>query len=155
IATNFALLAYLPGRWLIRPFQSAFGKVFRQAAALLLGWAFYTFFADQTLKWLGPTAAGFFLVPGALTWACAAAVRFSVRPGTNDDVAAWEATPRQSLFACLLGAVALFQVLPVQWGDGLYWGPPEIDWRSRLPVTNAIARDGLPAANPFFNPDGD
>src|SRR5687767_4640328 len=73
----FGLLAYAPGTLLLRPFASAFGGMVRHAAALLLGWAFYTFFADFTLKLLGPTLWGFYLAPGLLVWACGFAVALS------------------------------------------------------------------------------
>src|SRR5687767_13341762 len=64
----FGFLAYAPGTLLLKPFASAFGGMIRHAAALSLGWACYTFFADFTLKWLGPTAWGFYFAPGLLTW---------------------------------------------------------------------------------------
>ena len=155
IAVNFGLLAYLPGRWLLRPFAATFAGPIQHGAALLLGWAFYTFFADLTLKTLGPTLWGFYLAPGLLIWLCAASARFVAPSAPHNESPPLEVTGRQALFACLLGVIALLQVIPIEWKGGLYWGTPEIDWRSRLPVTNTIARDGLPAANPFFNPDGD
>jgi hypothetical protein len=154
----FGLLAYAPGTLLLRPFATAFGGMVRHAAALLLGWAFYTFFADVTLKFFGPTIWGFYLAPGLLVWACGLIVaRTAVARSTDESEPSLSLTNSQALFACLLGVVAVLQVIPTEfeWNGGVYWGTPEIDWRSRLPVTNAIARDGLPAANPFFNPDGD
>ena len=152
----FGLLAYVPGTLLLKPFASAFRGMIRHAAALLLGWACYTFFADFTLKWLGPTAWGFYFAPGLLTWAVAIIVARSAPSDPSKDASSpLVTTNRQSLFACLLGLVAVLQVIPIEGNDGTYWGTPETDWRSRLAVTNAIARDGVPAANPFFNPDGD
>jgi len=153
----FGLLAFLPGLLLVRPFANTFCRTMRSAAALLLGWAFYTFFADFTLKFCGPTDWGFYFAPGLLTWACGIAAALSARGQRATDTDTDQiisVTGKQALFACLLGIVAVMQVIPIEWKDGIYWGTPEVDWRSRLPVTNAIARDGLPAANPFFNPDG-
>jgi hypothetical protein len=158
-AVGLLVFAYLPGRWLLAPFANAFGGWARTAAATVLGWAFYTFFTDFSLKWFGPTSVGFYLAPGLAVWAFAAAVRFfgERESDASDDPDAQPllVTNGQFLLACLLGFIAVAQVLPIEKDGGVYWGTPEVDWRSRLPVTNAIARDGLPAANPFFNPDGD
>jgi hypothetical protein len=152
----FGFLAYAPGVLLLTPFALAFGGVIRHAVALLLGWACYTFFADFTLKWLGPTAWGFYFAPGLMTWAVAILVAKLAHPDAyRNENLRLVTTSRQTLFACLLGLVAVLQIIPIEWNGGIYWGTPEMDWRSRLAVTNAIARDGLPAANPFFNPDGD
>lgn len=153
------VFAYLPGRWLLAPFANAFGGWARHAAATVLGWAFYTFFADFSLKWFGPTAVGFYLAPGLVVWAIAAAVQlFAGRESEasdDRDARLLFVTNGQFLLACSLGFIAVAQVLPIEKDGGVFWGTPEVDWRSRLPVTNAVARDGLPAANPFFNPDGD
>ena len=80
----------------------------RHAAALLVGWAFYTFFADVTLKLFGPTIWGFYVAPGLLVWACGFAAAWSIGERTSENQKpTLSVTWKQALFACLLGIVAV------------------------------------------------
>jgi hypothetical protein len=143
---------------LLRPFERAlaiFGPGFRPVAAGVLGYAGYSACADVALKLFGPNWLGFVVAPLAALLLFAGLLEFFRDDAATPTPVVLDLTGGQRLFALLFAFVVALQVVPLRFGENVYWGTPEIDWRSRLGVIHAIARDGLPAANPFFDPTGE
>jgi hypothetical protein len=118
--------------------------------------AVYTPIADVTVKLAGASLWGFALLPvcatfllGVVAWQCSR----DEEPARSTRF--FEVNFGQSILAFVFALTVVGQVVPIQWNEGIFWGTPEIDWRSRLGVIHALARDGLPAANPFFDPTSD
>ncbi len=49
---------------------------------------------------------------------------------------------------------ALLMLIDLQWHKNLYLSVLNMDYAKHVAVANAICRDGIPAANPFFIPAG-
>lgn len=157
-----AALGLGPGYLLARSIGlgSTFGGAGFLSVAWTIGIAGYTLVADQTIKAFGISLWGGWLAPVAILVAICLTVRQwdSKRANSSTTQVASRAivdiSRAQTFAAITFALIVVAQVVPVRTGADIYWGVAELDWRSRLPTLVAIARDGLPAQNPFFNPGG-
>ncbi|HVJ82549.1 MAG TPA: hypothetical protein VNC50_15880 [Planctomycetia bacterium] len=159
VQTLLALLAVaLAGGVLLRetlPDGVGAAGAARFALALILGLAGHAAGADVGVKLFGPTIYGFWVAPLAFMVALAAIASFTssgVKP-PQPPAPILEVPAGALWIALLFGFVVAAQVVPLKWGEGVLWGTAEMDWRSRIPTVNAIARDGLPATNPYYDAD--
>ncbi len=118
------------------------------AAAPLLGWAVHTALAATLLPFTGIgiiAVAAIALLPLTALWACH---RRWPPAAQQTSLCLWP-LPFAALIACAPAAA----ILPKTTSTGVLLSAPIFD-HSKIAIADAIARQGLPAPNPFFGQPG-